>query len=39
MLQRHYDRSDIRKRKAEALARTISKKKQARITVDLDNVD
>ena len=39
MLQQHYDRSDVRKRKAEAVARTIGKKKQARIIVDLENVD
>ena len=39
MLQRHYDRSDVRKSKAEAVAITIGKKKQARITVDLKNVD
>ena len=38
MLQLHYDRSDIRKIKAETVAKTISKKKQVRITVDLDNV-
>ena len=39
MLRRHYDRSDVRKRKDEAVARTIGKKKQARISVDLENVD
>ena len=39
MLHRYYDRSDVRKRKAEALARTIGKKKKAMIIVDLENVD
>ncbi len=39
MLQRHYDRSDVKKRKAEAVARTIGKKKTAKISVDLENVD
>ena len=39
MLQRHYDRSDVRKRKAEAVARTIGKKKTSKISVDLENVD
>ena len=39
MLKRHYDRSDVKKRKAEAVARTIGKKKIAKISVDLENVD
>ena len=39
MLQRHYDRSDVKKRKAEAVARTIGKKKTAKISGDLENVD
>ena len=39
MLKRHYDRSDVKKRKAEAVARTIGKNKKARIYFDLENVD
>ena len=39
MLQRHYDRSDVRKRKAEATQRTIGKKKRAKVSVDLESVD
>ena len=39
MLQQHYDRSDVRKRKAEAVARIIGKKKTSKISVDLENVD
>ena len=35
MLQRHYDRSDVKKRKAEAVARTIGKKKTAKISLEL----
>jgi hypothetical protein len=39
VLQRHYDRSDVKKRKAEATARTIGKKKPAKLSIDLEKVD
>ena len=39
VLQRHYDRSDVRKRKAEATERTIGKRKKTKVSVDLENVD
>ena len=39
MLQRHYDRSDVKKRKAEAVARTIGKKKEKKVVMSLENVD
>ena len=39
MLQRHYDRSDVRKRTAEAVARTIGKKKEKKVVMSLENVD
>ena len=39
MLQRHYDRSDVRKRTAEAVARTIGKKKERKVVMSLENID
>ena len=39
MLQRHYDRSDVRKRTAEAVARTIGKKKEKKVVISLENID
>ena len=39
VLQRHYDRSDVKKRKAEATARTIGKKKAKKMSIDLERVD
>ena len=39
MLQRHYDRSDVRKRTAEAVSRTIGKKKEKKVVMSLENVD
>ena len=39
MLQCHYDRSDVKRRKAEAVARTIGKKNWAKISVGLENLD
>ena len=39
MLQRHYDRSDVRKRTAEAVARTIGKKKERKVIMSLENID
>ena len=38
ILVRHYDRSNIKKRSAEATARTYAKKKQDDKTVDLQNL-
>ena len=39
VLQRHYDRSDVKKRKAEATARTIGKKKVKKKAIDLETLD
>ena len=39
VLQRHYDRFDLRKRTAEAVARTIGKKKTKKLNISLENVD
>ena len=39
VLQRHYDKSDVKKRKAEANARTIAKEKAKKNAWNLDNVD
>jgi len=39
VLQRHYDRSDVKKRKAEATARTIGKKKEKKNSWNLEKVD
>lgn len=38
VLQRHYDRSDVKKRKAEDKARTIGKKKK-KVTINLETLD
>ena len=39
VLQRHYDKSDVKKRTAEAVARTICKKKTKKVNISQGNVD
>ena len=39
VLQRHYDRSDVKKRKAEATQRTYGRKQKKDNYIDLDNLD
>ena len=39
LLHRHYDRSDVRKRSAEAVKRTYAKKQKRPNAIDLENLE
>ena len=39
VLQHHYNKSGVKKRKAEAVARTMGKKKTKKVNISLENVD
>ena len=39
ILIRHYDRSDVKKRRSEATARTYSRKRSQQKEIDLNNLD